>query len=56
MCSVEEDNAEKLLELLETFFDPSIAGGICKAALDSWGLLASSLLDDVLINDDLLER
>ena len=56
MCSVEGENTEKLLELFETFFDPNNAGGICKAALDSWGLLALSLLDEAIANDDLLER
>ncbi|KAE9360119.1 hypothetical protein PF008_g1942 [Phytophthora fragariae] len=40
VCSVEEENTEELLELFETFFNPKIVGDICKAALDSWGLVA----------------
>jgi hypothetical protein len=53
---VEEENTEELLGMLETFFNPKIVGDICKAALDSWGLVASSLSDEMLTSDDLLER
>ncbi|CAH0477755.1 unnamed protein product [Peronospora belbahrii] len=56
ISSVEKENADELLKLLETFFDPKILGDICKAALDSWGLVASSMLDEILASDDLLER
>ncbi|GMF48600.1 unnamed protein product [Phytophthora fragariaefolia] len=45
-----------LLELFETFFNPKIIGDICKAALDSWGLVASSISDEMLVSDELLER
>ncbi|KAF1776350.1 Armadillo-type fold [Phytophthora cactorum] len=54
--SVEEENTEELLELFETFFNPKIIGDISKAALDSWGLVASSLSDEMLASDQLLER
>lgn len=56
VCSVEEENTEELLELFETFFNPKIMGDICKAALDSWGLVASSLSDEILASNELLER
>ncbi|KAL4159917.1 hypothetical protein KRP22_000560 [Phytophthora ramorum] len=56
VSSVEEENATELLELFETFFNPKIVGDICKAALDSWGLVASSLSDEMLVSDELLER
>ncbi|CAH0489587.1 unnamed protein product [Peronospora farinosa] len=56
LSSVEEENTLELLGLLETFFNPKIIGDICKAALDSWGLVASSLSDDILASDELLER
>ncbi|KAK1939424.1 Interferon-related developmental regulator 1 [Phytophthora citrophthora] len=56
VCSVEQENTEELLELFETFFAPKIIGDICKAALDSWGLVASSLSEDMLVNEQLLER
>jgi len=56
VSSVEEENTEELLGMLETFFNPKIVGDICKAALDSWGLVASSLSDEMLTSDDLLER
>ncbi|KAG6975188.1 hypothetical protein JG688_00002617 [Phytophthora aleatoria] len=56
VCSVEEENTEELLELFETFFNPKIIGDISKAALDSWGLVASSLSDEMLASDQLLER
>ncbi|KAJ8558645.1 hypothetical protein ON010_g8806 [Phytophthora cinnamomi] len=56
VCSVEEENTEELLELFETFFNPKIVGDICKAALDSWGLIASTLSDEMLASDELLER
>ena len=56
MSSVEDENTEELLKLLETFFNPKIIGDICKAALDSWGLVSSSLSDEILASDELLER
>ncbi|KAL3668224.1 hypothetical protein V7S43_007084 [Phytophthora oleae] len=56
VCSVEQENTEELLELFETFFPPKIIGDICKAALDSWGLVASSLSEEILVSDQLLER
>ncbi|CAI5745504.1 unnamed protein product [Peronospora destructor] len=56
VSSVEEEDAEELLELLERFFNPKISGDICKAALDSWGLVVSSLSDEILASDELLER
>lgn len=56
VCSVEVENTEELLELFETFFNPKIVGDICKAALDSWGLVASNLSDEMLASGELLER
>ncbi|KAF4318551.1 hypothetical protein BBO99_00000954 [Phytophthora kernoviae] len=56
VCSVEEENCEEVLELFETFFNPKIVSDICKSALDSWGLVASSLSNDILSNDGMVER
>lgn len=56
LCSIEKEDHEELLELFETFFNIKIYGDICKAALESWGLVVSSLPDEMLASDLLLER
>lgn len=44
------------MTMLEKFFNVKIVGSICSAALESWGLLASSLDDDILVGDDIVGR
>lgn len=56
VCSVEDENTESLLALVEKYFDLKIVGSICSVALESWGLLASSLSDDELAGDDTIDR
>ncbi|TDH70556.1 hypothetical protein CCR75_005485 [Bremia lactucae] len=56
ICSVETENTYDVLETLETFFDPKIAGDICNAALESWGLVASNLEDTMLVSDTFTGR
>lgn len=56
MCSAEEENTDEVMAMLERFFDVKIVGGICSAALESWGLLASTLDDEALASSDALDR
>lgn len=56
VCSVEDENTETLLALFEKYFDLKIVGSICSVALESWGLLASSLSDEELIGDEYVDR
>ncbi|KAI9923163.1 hypothetical protein PsorP6_002714 [Peronosclerospora sorghi] len=56
VCSVEEENTEELLKLFETYFDSKISGDVCKAALDSWVLVASSLSDEIIASEEEMER
>lgn len=56
VCSVEDENTETLLVLFEKYFDLKIVGSICSVALESWGLLASSLSDEELIGDEYVDR
>ncbi|GAB9473292.1 hypothetical protein Gpo141_00010446 [Globisporangium polare] len=56
VCSVEDENTEGLIALFEKYFDLKIVGSICSVALESWGLLASSLSDEELIGDEYVDR
>ncbi|KAL7683043.1 putative armadillo-like helical protein [Plasmopara halstedii] len=56
LCIVENENTEDLMKLFETFFNLSVHSSICKAALESWGLIASSLTDEMLASESFLER
>lgn len=56
VCSVEDENTQELLVLLEKYHDLKIAGSICSVALEAWGLLASSLSDEELAGDDYVDR
>lgn len=56
MCSAEEENTDDVMALCEKFFNLKIVGGICGAALESWGLLATTLADEVLSSDDIIDK
>ncbi|TYZ63742.1 hypothetical protein PybrP1_003711 [[Pythium] brassicae (nom. inval.)] len=56
VCSVEDENTQELLVLLEKYHDLKIAGSICSVALEAWGLLASSMSDEELAGDDYVDR
>jgi hypothetical protein len=56
VCSAEEENTDEVMTMLEKFFDVKIVGGICSAALESWGLLASTLDDEALASSEVLDR
>lgn len=56
VCSAEDENTDEVMTLLEKFFDVKIVGSICSAALESWGLLASTLADETLASDEVIDR
>ncbi|DBA02341.1 TPA: hypothetical protein N0F65_007160, partial [Lagenidium giganteum] len=56
VCSVEDENIAELVRLYDRFFDLKITASICIAALESWGLMASSLVDSEVCSEDYIDR
>ncbi|KAJ0405005.1 hypothetical protein P43SY_004922 [Pythium insidiosum] len=56
VCSVEEENADELLDMYTKFLDVKIVASVCASALEAWGILASSLPDEVLAADTFIDK
>ncbi|GLD93075.1 hypothetical protein PINS_up001667 [Pythium insidiosum] len=56
VCSVEEENADELLDMYTKFLDVKIVASVCASALEAWGILASSLPEEVLATDTFIDK
>jgi hypothetical protein len=51
VCSTEDENVDEVLELMIRLMNVKIMGSICTSALNAWGLVASSLSDELLASE-----